>query len=49
MTMERFGELFGAAKSIVYRWEKGQSVPCPNRLKEIADFAGITVQYLLEG
>lgn len=49
MTMEEFGKLFGAAKSIVYRWEKGQSLPCPNRLKEIADFAGITVQYLLEG
>lgn len=49
MTMEQFGELFGAATSIVYRWEKGQSLPCPNRLKAIADFAGITVQYLLEG
>ena len=49
MTMEEFGKLFGAAKSIVYRWEKGQSLPCPNRLKEIADLAGITVQYLLEG
>lgn len=23
MTMEQFGALFGAAKSIVYRWEKG--------------------------
>ena len=49
MTIEEFGKLFGAAKSIVYRWEKGQSLPRPNRLKEIADFAGITVLYLLEG
>jgi putative DNA-binding phage protein len=49
MTLEEFGKLFGAAKSIVYRWEKGQSLPRPNRLKEIADFAGITVLYLLEG
>lgn len=48
MTLEEFGKLFGASKSIVYRWEKGQSLPCPNRLKAIADFAGITVQYLLE-
>lgn len=49
LTMEQFGELFGAATSIVSRWEKGQSLPCPNRLKEIAEYAGITVQYLLEG
>ena len=49
LTMEEFGKLFGAAASIVSRWEKGQSLPCPNRIKEIADFAGITVQYLLEG
>lgn len=49
MTMEQFGALFSARKGIVCRWEKGQSLPCPNRLKEIADFAGITVQYLLEG
>lgn len=49
LNMKQFGELFGAANSIVYRWGKGQSLPCPNRLKEIVDFAGITVQYLLEG
>lgn len=49
MTMEEFGNLLSTSKSIVYRWEKGQSLPRPNRLKEIADFAGITVLYLLEG
>lgn len=49
LTLEEFGKLFGANKGNVLKWEKGQSLPCPNRLKEIADFAGITVQYLLEG
>lgn len=49
MTLEEFGKLFGAAASIVSRWEKGQSLPCPNRIKDIAECAGIIVQYLLEG
>ena len=49
MTLEAFGNLFGANKGNVLKWEKGQSLPCPNRLKEIAACAGITVQYLLEG
>lgn len=49
MTMEEFGKMFGASKSNVRSWEIGKHLPCPNRLKEIAEFAGITVQYLLEG
>lgn len=49
MTLEAFGKMFGAHKSNVAKWENGQSLPCPNRLKEIADFAEITVQGLLEG
>ena len=49
MTLEEFGKLFGASKSNVRSWEIGKNLPCPNRLKEIAECAGITVQYLLEG
>lgn len=49
MTLEEFGKMFGASKSNVRSWERGKHLPCPNRLKEIAEFAGITVQYLLEG
>ena len=49
LTLEEFGKIFNATKGNVLKWEKGQSLPCPNRLKEIAEFAGITVQYLLEG
>lgn len=49
LTMEEFGKLFEANKSNVLKWEKGQHLPHLNRLKEIAEFAGITVQYLLEG
>lgn len=49
MTLEEFGKMFGASKSNVRSWEIGLSLPNPKRLKAIADFAGITVQYLLEG
>lgn len=49
MTLEEFGKMFGASKSNVRSWEIGKNLPNPERLKTIADFAGITVQYLLEG
>ena len=49
MTLEEFGKIFGATKGDVAKWENGQSLPCPNRLKEIADFAKLTVKELLEG
>lgn len=49
MTLEEFGKIFGATKGNVAKWENGQSLPCPNRLKEIADLAGMIVQELLEG
>lgn len=49
MTLKDFGRLFDTSGSIVWRWENGVSLPNPKRLKAIADFAGITVQYLLEG
>lgn len=49
MTLEEFGKIFGATKGNVAKWENGQSLPCPNRLKEIADFAKLTVKELLEG
>lgn len=49
ITLEEFGKIFGATKGNVAKWEQGQSLPSPNRLKEIADLAGMTVQRLLEG
>ena len=49
MTLEEFGKIFGATKGNVAKWEQGQSLPCPNRIKEIADLAGMIVQELLEG
>ena len=49
MTLEEFGKIFEATKGNVAKWEQGQSLPCPNRLKEIANFAKLTVKELLEG
>lgn len=49
MTLEEFGNLFSASKSIASRWEKGKSIPNNNRIKAIADMANISVQELLYG
>lgn len=47
MTMEEFGKLLSTSKSVVYRWEIGQAVPAPERLKTIAKIADITVEELI--
>ena len=49
MTLEEFGNLFSASKSIASRWEKGKSIPNNIRIKAIADMANISVQELLYG
>lgn len=47
LTTEEFGNLFGATKGTVSKWENGKYLPNNQRLTKIADFAGITVQELL--
>lgn len=47
MTLEEFGKLFGADKSNVLKWEKGKSLPNPERLKAISKLAELTVEELL--
>lgn len=49
MTLEEFGSLFNASKSIVSRWESGVSSPTPERLKSIAKIGDMTVSQLLNG
>ena len=49
MTTKEFGSLFGASDSNVTSWEKGRTLPNKERLRKIADLAGMTVQKLLEG
>lgn len=49
MTTKEFGALFCASDSNVTSWEKGRTLPNKERLRKIADIAGMTVQKLLEG
>ena len=49
MTLEEFGNLFSASKSIASRWEKGISIPNADRLKSIAKIGDTTVEELLHG
>lgn len=51
MTQEEFGNIFNppAAKSIVSRWEKGNSIPSPERLSKISELSGYSVEELLYG
>ncbi|UTX65036.1 helix-turn-helix domain-containing protein [Streptococcus constellatus] len=48
-TLEQFGKPLNADKSLVSRWEKGQSIPNPERIKKIAESSNLTVNELLYG
>lgn len=47
MTLEKFGALFSAGKGLVSRWERGKSLPNPERIKAIAEFANISIEELV--
>ncbi|WP_052845259.1 helix-turn-helix domain-containing protein [Enterococcus cecorum] len=49
MTLEEFGKLFGASKSSVLGWERGDNIPNPERLKKIAEIGGVDLDFLLNG
>lgn len=50
LNQEEFGKrISNAHKSLVSKWEKGQSLPNNERLKIIAEIGGISVNYLLYG
>ena len=49
MTLEEFGKMLHTSKSIVSRWEKGISIPNPERLRLIAKISNLTVNELLYG
>lgn len=49
MTLEEFGKLFGASKSSVSGWEKGDNIPNNERLKQIAKIGDLSVSELQYG
>lgn len=50
LTLEEFGrKVLSAGKSNVSKWERGLTMPSNERLKVIAEMAGVTTDYLLYG
>lgn len=49
MDQTQFSDIIHATVSALSNWEAGRNLPNKERLKNIADLAGITVQKLLEG
>ena len=49
MEQQEFANIINATVSALSNWENGRNLPNKERLKNIADLAGITVQKLLEG
>lgn len=47
MTLEQFGKLFNSHKNVVSDWENGKHFPNANKLKKIANSAGMSVIELL--
>ena len=47
LTQEQFGNLLGVNKRTVISWEKGESFPHKDRLKQIANLEEISVRELL--
>ncbi|WP_367341793.1 helix-turn-helix domain-containing protein [Limosilactobacillus sp.] len=45
----QFGEHFNINKGSVSRWENGKTLPSADKLKNIADLANVSVNYLLYG
>lgn len=48
MTLEEFGKLFDTSKSNVSMWEKGRSLPNPERMKQIAKIGDTTISELIK-
>lgn len=48
-TLKSFGELFGARKTNVQKWEIGFTLPNKRRLGLISEYGNITVEELLYG
>lgn len=51
MSQSEFGDLFNpsADKSIVSRWEKGQSIPSAERIKNISELSNVPIDELIYG
>ena len=48
-SQEEFGRAVGISKAMVSKYESGAAIPSAYTLKKIADFGGVTVEWLLRG
>ena len=48
MTQQAFAEIFNYSDKAISKWERGEAIPDVTVLKQIADYFGVTVDYLLE-
>ena len=48
LTQLEFGELFSYSDKTVSKWEKGEVVPSVEVLKQIADYHGVSVDFILK-
>jgi transcriptional regulator with XRE-family HTH domain len=46
---EDFGETIGVSKQMVSKYEAGLAIPSAETLRKIADYGGVTVEFLLRG
>ena len=49
LTQEQLGKIIGVNQGTVYKYEKGAALPGDETLKKLADFGGVTVEWLLRG
>jgi transcriptional regulator with XRE-family HTH domain len=49
MTQAAFASVLGKTQGTVQKYEKGEILPEDETLKKIADYGGITVEWLLTG
>ena len=47
MTQAKLAEIFNYSDKAVSKWERGEAIPDVTVLKQIADYFGVTVDYLL--
>lgn len=48
ITVYRVARDLGFAQSMFTDWKNGRSSPKANKLKKIADYFGVTIEYFLE-
>jgi len=49
MSQTKFGKIIGKGKAIISKYENNLMVPDEETLKKIADFGGVSVEWLLRG